>query len=356
MSIHARFTVDRGDFVLSVDLQLPSRGVTALFGRSGAGKTTVLRCIAGLERLADAHVDFNGKLWQSGNHFVPTHERRIGYVFQEASLFPHLSARKNMQYGLKRTAPAQRRIGWDEMVELLDLGALLERHPHQLSGGERQRVSLARALLTSPRLLLLDEPLSALDAARKEEILPYLERLRDQFDIPMLYVSHSHDEVIRLADHLVLIDGGQALASGPLAQVLARTDLPLAMSAEASVMLAATVEAHEEAYHLSRLRFAGGLLRVARCARGVGQELRVRILARDVSLTLQRAEGTSINNLLEVEVMEIVPADNPAHVLLRLNASGTLLLSRITRWSCEQLKLAPGRRAWAQVKSVALLN
>ena len=261
-----------------------------------------------------------------------------------------------MQYGLKRTAPAQRRIGWDEMVELLDLGALLARHPHQLSGGERQRVSLARALLTSPRLLLLDEPLSALDAARKEEILPYLERLRDQFDIPMLYVSHSHDEVIRLADHLVLIDGGQALASGPLAQVLARTDLPLAMSAEASVMLAATVEAHEEAYHLSRLRFAGGLLRVARCARGVGQELRVRILARDVSLTLQRAEGTSINNLLEVEVMEIVPADNPAHVLLRLNASGTLLLSRITRWSCEQLKLAPGRRAWAQVKSVALLN
>lgn len=356
MTISARFNVDRGDFTLDVDLKLPSRGVTALFGRSGAGKTTVLRCIAGLERIDGGHVDFDGEVWQDGKHFVPTHQRSIGYVFQEANLFPHLTARKNMQYGLSRIDPSQRRIGWDEMVALLDLGHLLDRHPDQLSGGERQRVGLARALLTSPRLLLLDEPLSALDAARKHEILPYLERLRDQLDIPMLYVSHAHDEVIRLADHMVLLEQGKALAAGPLGEMLARTDLPLAMTPETGVMIETTVSAHDDGYHLSRLEFAGGSLWVARCRQAVGESLRVRILARDVSLTLTRSEGTSINNLLPVVVSAIVPADNPAHVLLRLDASGVPLLAGITRRSCDQLGLVAGRAAWAQVKSVALLG
>lgn len=356
MTIAARFRVNRGDFVLDVDLQLPSRGVTALFGRSGAGKTTVLRCIAGLEKIEGGHVDFDGEVWQDGNRFVPTHQRSIGYVFQEANLFPHLTARKNMQYGLNRIDPSERRIGWDEMVSLLDIGHLLDRHPDQLSGGERQRVGLARALLTSPRLLLLDEPLAALDAARKQEILPYLERLRDQLDIPMLYVSHSHDEVIRLADHMVLLEQGSALASGPLGEMLARTDLPLAMTPETGVMIETTVGAHDEAYQLSRLDFAGGSLLVSRCRQAVGEPMRVRVLARDVSLTLTRAEGTSINNLLPVVVSEIVPADNPAHVLLRLDAEGTPLLSSITRRSCDQLGLAVGSPAWAQVKSVALLG
>lgn len=356
MTISARFNVNRSKFVLDVDLKLPSRGVTALFGKSGAGKTTLLRCIAGLEKLENGYVDFDGEVWQQGRNFVPTHQRSIGYVFQEANLFPHLTARKNMLYGFNRIPATERRITFDEMVALLDLGHLLDRHPDQLSGGERQRVGLARALLTSPRLLLLDEPLSALDAARKQEILPYLERLRDQLDIPMLYVSHSHDEVIRLADHMVLIDKGLALASGPLAEVLARTDLPLAMSAEASVMITAKVTLHDEEYHLSQLGFNGNALFVSRCRQAVGETLRVRILARDVSLTLNKAEHTSINNLLHATVTEIVPAENPAHVLVRLDASGTALLSSITRRSCEHLGLEPGRPVWAQVKSVALLD
>ncbi|MDX5362968.1 MAG: molybdenum ABC transporter ATP-binding protein [Pseudazoarcus pumilus] len=356
MTIAARFRVDRGEFVLDVDLKLPSRGVTALFGPSGAGKTTVLRCIAGLERLADGHVDFDGEVWQDGRDFVPTHRRSLGYVFQDANLFPHLSARGNMEYGFKRIPAAARRIGWDDLVALLDLGHLLDRHPDQLSGGERQRVGLARALLTSPRLLLLDEPLSALDAARKQEILPYLERLRDQLDIPMLYVSHSHDEVIRLADHLVLLDHGRVRASGPLAETLARTDLPLARGIEASVMIETTVAAHEDDWHLSRLAFAGGELLVPRSRRAPGETLRVRVHARDVALARSRVEDSSINNQLAATVVEIVPADGPAYVLVRLDAAGVPLLARITRRSAERLALVPGLAVWAQIKSAALLE
>jgi molybdate transport system ATP-binding protein len=356
VTISARFRVDRGDFVLDVDLKLPSRGVTALFGPSGAGKTTVLRCIAGLERLADAHVDFDGEVWQDGRDFVPTHRRSLGYVFQEANLFPHLSARGNMEYGFKRIPVAERRIGWDDLVALLDLAHLLDRHPDQLSGGERQRVGLARALLTSPRLLLLDEPLSALDAARKQEILPYLERLRDQLDIPMLYVSHSHDEVIRLADHLVLLDNGRVRASGPLAETLARTDLQLSRGIEASVMIETTVMAHEDEWHLSRLAFAGGELLVPRCRCAPGRALRVRVHARDVALACSRTEDSSINNQLVASVVEIVPADGPAYVLIRLDAAGVPLLARITRRSAERLGLVPGQPVWAQIKSAALLE
>lgn len=356
MTIAARLRVDRGDFVLDVDLRLPGHGVSALFGPSGAGKTTLLRCIAGLERTAGGQVGFEGEVWQDASRFVPAHRRRIGYVFQEASLFPHLTARRNMQYGLQRTSAGERRIGWDEMVELLDIGGLLERHPHQLSGGERQRVALARALLTSPRLLLLDEPLAALDLARKQEILPYLERMRDELDIPMLYVSHSHDEVIRLADHLVLIDAGRVRAEGPLGEMLSRTDLSLARGVEASAMIEATVVAHDEHWHLSRLEFAGGELTVPRCTRVVGERLRVRVNARDVSVALARMEATSTNNQIFATVVELAPADAPAYALIRLDAGGVPLLARITRKSADRLGLAPGCEVWAQIKSAALLE
>lgn len=356
MTIEARLRLDRGEFALDVDLELPARGVTALFGPSGAGKTTVLRCIAGLEQAAEGRVVFDGEAWQDGGRFVPTHARRLGYVFQEASLFPHLTARDNLRYGWKRTPPAERRIGEDEVVALLDLAPLLQRHPDQLSGGERQRVALGRALLTSPRLLLLDEPLSALDRARKREILPYLERLRDELDVPMLYVSHSHDEVIRLADHLVLIEAGRERASGPLQAMLARTDLPLAMDAEASALIGTTVLAHDEAWHLSRLAFAGGELTVPRCARAPGESLRVRVNARDVSVALAPVEGSSINNQIAATVVEIVPADAPAYAMVRLDAGGVALLARITRRSADRLGLVPGQAVWAQIKSAALLE
>lgn len=352
MTIEARFRVDRGSFSLDVDLMLPSRGVTALFGPSGAGKTTLLRCIAGLERLTDGCVAFDGEVWQDGRRFVPTHRRSLGYVFQESSLFPHLSVRANMEYGWRRVPAAERRIGWDEVVTLFDLGPLLNRPPEGLSGGERQRVALARALLTSPRLLLLDEPLSALDAARKREILPYLERLRDELDVPMLYVSHSHDEVIRLADHLVLIEAGRVRAAGPLAETLARIDLALAQGIDAGTMIEATVIAHDEAWHLSRLAFAGGELRVPRCGRAPGERLRLRVSARDVTLTRTPVGDGGVQDPVPVRVTEIAPAD-AAHVLVRLDAAGVPLLARVTRWSADRLGLAPGVDVWAQIRSAS---
>ncbi|MDP1536360.1 MAG: molybdenum ABC transporter ATP-binding protein [Burkholderiales bacterium] len=241
--ILARFRHGYPGFTLDVDLELPSRGVTALFGHSGSGKTTLLRCIAGLERTANGYLAIDGTLWQDGASFLPTHRRPIGYVFQEASLFPHLSVRGNLEYGAKRAQSLPAREGgagggranlcrpasadFSHIVELLGIGTLLDRKPERLSGGERQRVAIARALLTAPRLLLMDEPLAALDLARKNEILPYLERLHDELEIPVLYVSHAPDEVARLADHLVVMDGGRAVAQGPLADVLSRIDLPI---------------------------------------------------------------------------------------------------------------------------------
>ena len=213
--IRARFRLDYSGFSLDVDLDLPGRGVTALFGPSGSGKTTLLRAIAGLEHAPGGALAVNGDVWQDTVRFVPTHKRSLGYVFQEASLFPHLSVQGNLQYGQKRVPVAQRRVSLDQAIALLDIGHLLDRKPARLSGGERQRIGIARALATSPRLLLMDEPLAALDHARKQEILPYLERLHDELDIPVLYVSHAPDEVARLADHIVgVARGGGAVMSG----------------------------------------------------------------------------------------------------------------------------------------------
>ncbi|WPP46180.1 molybdenum ABC transporter ATP-binding protein [Pseudomonas sp. AN-1] len=356
--IHARFRLDYAGFVLDVDLQLPGRGVTALFGHSGSGKTTCLRCVAGLERASVAHLEVNGELWQDSERglFVPTHRRALGYVFQEASLFPHLSVRRNLEYGLKRIDKATQRVSWERVIELLGIGHLLERMPGRLSGGERQRVGIARALLTSPRLLLMDEPLAALDLKRKHEILPYLERLHDELDIPVLYVSHSPDEVARLADHVVLLDQGRVVAQGPLQQTLARLDLPTALGEDAGVVIEARVADHDPAYHLTRLVFPGGAVLVARRPEAVGHKLRFRVHARDVSLALSRCEDSSITNVLAATVCELAEADTPAHVLVRLDAGGTPLLARITRRSSDHLGLAPGLQLWAQIKAVALLG
>lgn len=218
--IHMRLKLDYPGFGLDVDLQLPGRGVTALYGHSGSGKTTCLRCIAGLERADQGFIQVNDEVWQDSDNkvFVAPHKRALGYVFQEASLFPHLSVLANLEFGLKRIPKPQRRVDMAHASELLGISHLLDRHPQHLSGGERQRVGIARALLTSPKLLLMDEPLAALDAQRKSEILPYLQRLHDELDIPVLYVSHSQDEVARLADHIVLLSHGKALASGPMAR------------------------------------------------------------------------------------------------------------------------------------------
>lgn len=352
--IDARFQLDWPGFALEVDLALPGRGVTALFGHSGSGKTTLLRCIAGLERARSGFLSVAGEVWQDTNRWVPTHKRPIGYVFQESSLFPHLTVMGNLRYGMKRNNDAQQ-VSLDQAIELLGIGHLLDRKPGRLSGGERQRVGIARALAISPRLLLMDEPLAALDLKRKQEVLPYLERLHNELEIPVLYVSHQPDEVVRLADHVVLLESGRVLAQGPLLDMLTRPDSPLAHGDAAGSVIEATVSAHDEAFHLTTLASRAGQLSIPREDLPPGTRLRLRIPARDVSLTLAPQSGTSILNILPARVEEIV-AERPGQVMVRLNAGGDTLLARITAKSAAQLGIVAGRDVFVQVKGMALLD
>ena len=346
-------------FSLDLDLQLPGKGVTALFGDSGSGKTTCLRCIAGLERATQAYVQINDEVWQDSqrDHFVPVHKRALGYIFQEASLFPHLSVRANLEFGLKRIPRHERKVDLDHAAELLGIAHLMQRTPAHLSGGERQRVGIARALLTNPRLLLMDEPLAALDSQRKREIIPYLERLHAELDIPVLYVSHSQDEVARLADHIVVLSQGKALASGPIGETLARLDLPLALDDDAGVVVQGSVAAFDAHYHLLTLQLPNSAqqLKVAHEGLAIGQSMRIKIQARDISLSLDRIDHSSILNSLQATVISETGTDNQAHVLVRLDVDGSALLARITRYSRDQLGLHPGQTLWAQVKSAAVL-
>lgn len=353
------FRLARRGFLLDVAFRAPAVGVTALFGRSGCGKTTVLRCVAGLER-ASGHCRLDGETWQDDARgvFTKTHRRPIGYVFQEASLFPHLSVRRNLHFGMGRVPPEQRQVGFDEVVDLLGIRQHLGRDPAGLSGGERQRVSIARALLTSPRLLLMDEPLSALDHTSKQDILPYLERLHDGLRIPVLYVSHSPDEVARLADQIVLLSDGLVRAKGAAAEILSRLDLPLAQDAEASSIVDGRVRAHDERYQLTRVDIPGGALSVSRMERAPGDRVRLRIHARDVSIALDEPGTSSILNILPARILEMRPIER-AQVLVKLctgQEGQTPLLARITRQSQDRLGLREGREVFAQVKAVALMD
>jgi molybdate transport system ATP-binding protein len=352
--IRADFKLQLESFALDVSFSAPNRGVTALFGPSGSGKTTLLRCIAGLERAAGS-LHINGDVWQDDTKFLATHRRPLGYVFQESSLFPHMSVRANLEYGLKRIPTSERKVPLEQVVEWLGLGRLIERgDPAKLSGGERQRVAIGRALLTSPRLLLMDEPLAALDMASKQEILPYLERLHRELNIPVLYVSHALDEVVRLADHLVLLEQGRVIASGAVQETLARLDLPTAHLDDAGAVIEAAVALHDEKYHLTRLDFPGGQLWVGRVGRPFGSVVRARVLARDVSIATQQPQGTSINNILKARIEEIRD-EGPDKVIVRMRVGETnMLLSRITRRSRDHLGLVAGMEVFAQAKSVVL--
>jgi len=355
--IKARFDLKFKEFSLDVDLTIPGRGVTALFGHSGSGKTTLLRCIAGLERAPGGHISVAGEVWQDGDTFVPTHKRPLGYVFQEASLFPHLTVKNNLEYGRKRVDAANgRKVSLDQAIGLLGIGHLLGRKPDRLSGGERQRVAIARALALSPRILLMDEPLAALDLARKQEILPYLERLHDELEIPILYVSHAPDEVARLADYIVAMEDGRVAAQGPLGETLARLDLPIRLGEDAGVVLEGEIAELDAAWHLARVAFAGGSLWVRDSGLPVGQHVRVRILARDISIALEPHADSSILNVLPATVEEMADDTHPALALVKLNADGAPLVARITRRSAARLALRPGLAVWAQIKAVALVG
>ncbi len=355
MTISARFHVQHDDFELNVDLSFPAQGVTALFGPSGCGKTTLLRALAGLDHHPGGELKVGDVIWQTRNSFVPAHQRSLGFVFQEASLFAHLNVQRNLEYGWKRVPETERKLSLQRVIELLGITPLLQRKPGTLSGGERQRVAIARALAVSPRLLLMDEPLVGLDLNRKQEILPYIEALHRELDIPLVYVSHSADEVARLADYLVLLDAGRVTATGDIHDLFTRLELSLAQEAEASAVIEAVVAGHDEHYHLTQLDFAGGRFTIPREMKKIGDPVRLRLAARDVSLTLEHQSGTSILNIFPATVDAISPY-GPAQVTVRLLAAGLPLLSRITRKSASALALEPGRMVYAQAKSVALLS
>ena len=333
-----------GAFALDVDFRAPPSGVTALFGPSGSGKTSVLRAIAGLLRAADARIEFDAECWQetSRGMFVPPHRRACGYVFQEASLFPHLTVRRNLEYGWKRVPASERRIPFDQAIELLAVAPLLERLPSNLSGGERQRVAIARTLLASPRLLLMDEPLASVDEARKAEILYYIERLRDELRLPIVYVSHSVDEVVRLADTIVRIADGRVLDAGP---ILGRL--------QDGAVFDTRVAEHDLAWGLTRLEFAGGSLFAPDVDALVGERVRVRIRARDVSLALVAPQEASFLNVIPGTIAAISQGVG-ASAEVELEVGGAPLVARVTRKSIAALGLAPGKRAYALIKSVAI--
>ncbi|MBD3315257.1 MAG: molybdenum ABC transporter ATP-binding protein [Chitinivibrionales bacterium] len=352
-----RFCHKKGDFLLDISANVAENGLTALFGQSGCGKTTLLRCIAGLEYARHARFQACGRLWQdsAGNTFVPVHRRPFGMVFQEANLFGHISVRNNVLYGYRRTKVQRRRFRIQEISELLGIDHLLDRMPHGLSGGERQRVAVARALSTSPRLLLMDEPLSALDARSKEHIMPFLERVRDELAIPIIYVSHSLHEVARLADRMLIVDRGVVKAGGPLNEVITRLDLPLVQNNEAGATLSGRFAEHDVRYKLSRVECDPGSLWIPLRKLSIGTQVRVHIKAREVSLALSDSLKTSALNTIPAVVESMKMADDSS-CLVRLRAGCTYLLSHITLRSAAMLDLRPGKKVFAYIKTAALVG
>lgn len=329
-----KYAVQKGDFRLEVDTQIPARGITGVFGESGSGKTTLLRCIAGLEH--------------SGEN-TAVHERRIGYVFQDPQLFSHLTVRKNIEYGMRRNRDAIDSV--DEIAELLEIESLLDRSTDRLSGGEAQRVSIARVLCQSPRLILMDEPLSALDERRRREVLPYLDELHANSSVPIIYVSHNIDEICRLSDHLLVLDGGSIVAEGGLRETLSRIDLPQIGGRNAGAVIEATGTRYDKEFDLTAFGFSAGEIVVA--GRHDSESLRLRIKASDVSLSRHPAESSTILNILPA-VIESLAEESTSTELLRLKIGDDMLLSRITRRSRQQLNLNVGDEVFAQIKSVTV--
>jgi molybdate transport system ATP-binding protein len=358
VSLRARFVLARASqrvapFELDVSFELPV-GAIGVVGKSGSGKTTLLRCIAGLERPDRGELSIDGVTYQDGRSWLPAHRRKVGYVFQEPSLFPHLSVRDNLTFGMRRVPAGERKVGFDDAVSLLSLGPLLERAATRLSCGEKQRVAIGRALLTSPSVLLMDEPLANLDLESRAQILPYLEALRRALAIPLLYVTHTPAELTRLAEHVVLLESGRVLASGALNDVLTRADLPLSHADDAGAVVSARVVEQRSDFHLTYLEVPGGRLAISARPLQLGQTTRLLVRARDVSLAVTPPPRTSISNVIEGRVLGVHEERDPAQRLVRLEAAGTVLLARVTWLAVAELKIQAGTRVWAQIKSVAL--
>ena len=352
-TLSAGFSGRFGAFLLNAEFQFPATGVTALFGPSGCGKSSLLRCFAGLERLPEGTFSIDGEVWQNGRVFRPPHRREVGYVFQQANLFPHLNVRENLAYA-ERRAKSEGKAHFDELVSLLGLTGLLERMPARLSGGERQRVAIARALLSQPKLLLMDEPMSALDIHARQEIFPYLQNLRDSLSIPALYVTHAPDEVARLADHLAVMRDGRIIASGATAETLARLDLPMAHDRSAGISIDAHIADIDLRWQLALAKFEGGALWIAHTDKQVGDPVRLMIHARDVSIALNETPNVSIINRVSAIVRQIARGDHPAAVIVHLEIGNQLVMARLTARSAHLLDLKPGMPVFAQIKSVAI--
>ncbi len=344
-------------FSLDVNIEIPFSGITAIFGHSGSGKTTLLRAIAGLDVVKKGRLIVDDHVWQDSANsvWVDPHQRSVGYVFQEASLLPHLTARKNLMYAVKRAEKESSQIDMNYVVTLLGLESILDRKPNQLSGGERQRVAIAQALLIQPKLLLWDEPFGALDEITRDHLIPYIEKLKTELNIPVIYVSHSPDEIARLADNLVVLDEGKVVASGELKDTLARIDLPIKLGDETGVVIDVKIEAKDLQWNLMAASFSGGNIWIKDQGEKIGETARLRILARDVSITLTQHADSSIVNVFPVVVEEIVTDDHEGTALIKLNAKQTPILSKITLRSLKHLNIKVGAVVWAQVKSVALV-
>ncbi|MDQ2075640.1 molybdenum ABC transporter ATP-binding protein [Marinimicrobium sp. ABcell2] len=348
------FTLERPGFRLALEGQIPDRGITSLFGRSGCGKTTLLRCIAGLEPHCKGQLIVNGVPWQHAELFVPAHRRPVGYVFQEGALFSHLTVEQNLRYGYQRIPKAERHLHPEDVVELLGLESFLDRYASEMSGGQRQRVAIGRALLTSPQLLLMDEPLASLDELSKNDILPWLDKLHQSLSIPVIYVTHALEEVARLADHMLMLEQGRLLASGTPAELMTRTDLPLAHADNATSVIDAQVTDFDESYHLLSLSFSGGQMQVPARVRPQQDRVRVRVAARDVAINLVQQQQGSALNQVPARITALCDDPHPAHQLVVLALGETKLLARITRRSRDLLELAPGMAVVVQFKAVAV--
>ncbi len=356
--LKARLKIEYESFNLDASLDVPAENVTVVYGPSGCGKTTLLRCLAGLERSPSGFVQVGEEIWQDESRgiFLPVHKRSLGIVFQEARLFPHMTVRSNLGYGLKRTPPYKRRISMDQVVDILDIGHILDRSLKGLSGGEQQRIAIGRALLTSPSLLLMDEPLANLDSRRKREILPFFLRLRKELRLPIIYVSHSMNEILQLVDTLILLENGKVLASGPANEVLSRPDFEGHIGQPAlGTMLEPVVAGHDEDFGLTRLDYKGQSLFIPRQPVATGQTLRLYILAKDVSIVVGPKDiRTSVLNILEGTVLEISegrPEDYSVNIRLDI---GDPVMATITKKSLSRLDLKLGQKVYAHIKAVKM--
>jgi len=345
------YRLQREHFLLDITASVPPRGISGLFGKSGAGKTTLLRCVAGLEAAPGSKLTVAGEVWQDAKFSRAPHERNIGYVFQEPRLFRNLDVRGNIEYGMRRSGTGGASI--DAMVELLGLQDLLRRRPAELSGGEAQRVAIARALMRAPRFVLMDEPLAALDVQRRHEILPFLERLHAECSVPILYVSHSLDEICRLCDYLLVMEQGRLLASGELQNVLVQTPLAELAGDEAGSVINGEIEGFDKHYGLSRMIFSGGIIWLPGRPVAIGSKLRLRIRANDVSLCRERVAASTVLNQLDAVIDDMQNSVAPTQ-LVRLRVGRERLIARITRRSREELNLRSGDQVIAQVKAVAV--